>query len=75
MKSKKVPTITSNEEQVRLEIFEGHLPIDEAGAELLRVEKAQHSVERQRRMETQNQLSQLSAKYHAIPKWIRWLYR
>ena len=41
MEVHKVSSITSNEQHVRLEIFAGRLPIDEAAAELLRIEKAQ----------------------------------
>lgn len=37
----KVNTITSNEQHVRLEIFEGRLPLDEAGKELIRIARAQ----------------------------------
>lgn len=44
----KVDFITTNEQHVRLEIHEGRLPIDEAGAELLRIEKSQRAVERAR---------------------------
>ena len=44
--TKSVATITSNEEAVRLRIFDGDLPLDAAGAELLRIERAQHEVTR-----------------------------
>lgn len=43
MKSRSVETITNNEDYVRLRIFDGDLQISEAGAELLRLEKAQHA--------------------------------
>ena len=52
MKSRKIETITSNEDQVRFEIFSGTLPIDDAGAELLRLERAQHEAERRRHQNT-----------------------
>ncbi len=53
MKSRSVETVTSNEAFVRMRIYDGDLPIDEAGAELLRIERAQHAAERQRHCETQ----------------------
>lgn len=46
MKSRAVDTITSNEDHVRLRIFDGDLPIDQAGAELLRIEREQHAATR-----------------------------
>jgi hypothetical protein len=48
MKSRLVDAITSNEDSVRLRIFDGDLPADEATAELLRIERAQHDVTRRR---------------------------
>jgi hypothetical protein len=48
MKSRLVNTITSNEDSVRLRIFDGELPADEATVELLRIERAQHEVTRRR---------------------------
>jgi hypothetical protein len=42
MKSRSVNTITNNEDSVRMRIFDGELPADEAIAELLRIERAQH---------------------------------
>lgn len=48
MKARAVDYITSNEEHVRMQIFDGDLRIDEAGAELLRVERAQHDATRTR---------------------------
>jgi len=44
--------ITTNEEYVRLRIYEGDLPADEAMAELLRLERAQHTAERWRHDQT-----------------------
>jgi len=46
MQSKLVEYITSNGNYVRLRIFDGDLQISEAGAELLRIEKAQHEATR-----------------------------
>jgi hypothetical protein len=46
MKSKEVNTITNNGDSVRLRIFEGELPADEAYQELLRIEKVQHDATR-----------------------------
>jgi hypothetical protein len=60
MKSKKVDTITNNEEQVRFEIFAGTLPIEEAGAEMLRLEQAQHAATRRRLTEANERLARLS---------------
>lgn len=37
-----IDTITSNERYVRLRIFEGDLKIDDAAAELLRIERVQN---------------------------------
>lgn len=42
MKARLLDTITSNEEHVRMRIFDGDLQISEAAAELLRIERAQH---------------------------------
>lgn len=41
MRSRKVDTITSNQEQVRLDIFEGRIPLGEAGDRLLEMALAQ----------------------------------
>lgn len=46
MKSRAVQTITSNEEYVRMRIFDGDLPVSEAAAELLRIERAHHDATR-----------------------------
>jgi hypothetical protein len=46
MKSKTVTTITSNEEYVRMRIFDGDLKIEDAAAELLRIEQAQYEATR-----------------------------
>lgn len=48
MKSRTVETITNNEEHVRLRIYDGDIPADEATAELLRIEKEQRRHERDR---------------------------
>lgn len=49
-------TITSNEDHVRLKIYEGDLQLSEAAEELLRIEKAQHDAERRRHIRTQERL-------------------
>lgn len=50
-------TIASNEEYVRLRIYEGDdLKVDDAAAELLRMERAQHA-------ETRRRLEELQEKY------------
>ncbi len=51
MKTKDVDFITSNEQHVRMRIFDGSLALSEAGAELLRIEKAQHECTRRERDE------------------------
>ena len=43
MKTRTVETVTTNEEHVRMRVFDGDLPADEATAELLRLERAQHA--------------------------------
>lgn len=52
MKTRDVATITSNEEDARLRIFDGTLPIEDAAYELIRMERAQHDSERMRHDET-----------------------
>ncbi len=52
MKSKSVDTVTTNEEHVRLRIFDGDLPLDDAGHELIRIAQAQLDAERSRHNET-----------------------
>lgn len=43
MKTRTVETVSSNEEFVRMRIFDGDLPADAATAELLRLERLQHA--------------------------------
>jgi hypothetical protein len=61
MKSKLVDTVASNEEHVRLRIFEGDLPADEATAELLRLEREQHAETRRKLAKAQKRLKLLDA--------------
>lgn len=42
MQTRSVDYITTNEEHVRMQIFDGDLQISEAAAALLQTEKAQH---------------------------------
>lgn len=42
MKARTIEAVVTNEEHVRLAIYDGRITVDEAGAELLRIEKAQH---------------------------------
>lgn len=49
-------TVSSNEEYVRLRIYEGDLKVDEASAELIRLERVQHA-------ETRRRLEELQEKY------------
>lgn len=53
----KVDSITSNEQHVRLEIFEGRLPLDEAGNELIRLARAQLAAEEVRHNYTLRELA------------------
>lgn len=46
MKTTKIDTITSNEEVVRLAIYEGRVPLDRAGEELIALYKAQRDAAR-----------------------------
>jgi hypothetical protein len=62
MKTQKTDTITSNEQQVRFEIFSGDLQISEAGAELLRLERAQHDATRARLHEVTSLLTEALRK-------------
>jgi hypothetical protein len=59
MASKLVDTITSNEEYVRLRIFEGDLQISQAGEELLRTERAQHDATRRELARAYNKIAEL----------------
>ena len=54
MKTKQVNSITSNEGYVRMRIFDGEFPPDNALEELLRIEKEQHSVTRKKLSEVYN---------------------
>lgn len=53
-------TIASNEEYVRLRIYEGDLKVDDAAAELLRMERAQHAETRRRLEELQEKHAKLA---------------
>lgn len=48
MKTRTVDTITTNEELVRLRIYDGDLQIPEAAGELLRLEREQNAALRRR---------------------------
>lgn len=61
MKSTAVDYITSNEQHVRMQIFDGDLKIDDAAAELLRLERAQHDATRARVRELEAELSRMRA--------------
>ncbi len=54
-------TITNDEDYVRLRIFEGDLKIDDAGKELLRLEKDAHAVTRAELLRIQNLLERRTA--------------
>lgn len=56
MKTKSVETIASNDEHVRLAIYDGDLSIGEAGAELLRLAQEQH-IETRRRLDVERDRS------------------
>lgn len=57
MKTKLIETITSNEEDVRLRIYDGELQLSEAANELLRMERAQHEATKRRLRETEARLA------------------
>ena len=59
MKTKTVETIVSNEEHVRLRIYDGELPADEAVKELLRIEVAQHGETKRRLMQAYDEIRAL----------------
>jgi len=61
MKTKDVKTVTSNEDYVRLRIFDGDLQVSNAGAELLRIERAQHNETRRKLEEAHAELRLLKA--------------
>jgi hypothetical protein len=65
MKSRLVDTITSNEDSVRLRILDGDLPADEATAELLRIERAQHEVTRRHLRDCMDMVDALAARLKA----------
>lgn len=51
MKSRATETVTSNEEFVRLRIFDGDLQVDEASTELIRLARCQARSAEDREME------------------------
>ena len=55
----KIDYVTTNEQSVRLRIFEGELPAEEGVAELLRIEKEQHAVTRNRLNDALSRLRQV----------------
>ncbi len=71
MKSCSVDYITSNEQHVRMMIFDGNLNIDDAAAELLRIERAQHDATRARVRELENKLSEIKAVLRPTETGIR----
>lgn len=60
MKSTSVDMITSNDGYVRMRIFDGNLGLDEAGAELLRLEQCQHAATRKSLIECQTRNAKLN---------------
>ena len=56
MKSTSVETITSNEQYVRMRIFDGDLQISAASAELIRIAQAQLTSECARHAQTKMEL-------------------
>lgn len=59
MKSRLVDTVVNNDEYLRLRIYDGEIPLAEAGAELLRLKTAQRTAERK---EEQRVIAQLRAE-------------
>ncbi len=66
MKSRTIDTITSNEDHVRMRIFDGDLPISDAAFELIRIERAQHDAERLRHSDTIKRLCCAEAKIRQL---------
>ena len=62
MKSRLVDVITNNEDSVRMRIFAGEFPADEATAELLRIAHAQHETTRRKLREAHAVIEELRAK-------------
>lgn len=58
-KAKEVGTVASNEEFVRMRIYDGDLKIDDAADELLRLERAQHAETRRQLREALEILARL----------------
>lgn len=62
MKSTLVDTVTSNDEAVRLRIFEGVIPMDQAGLELLELEQTQHAAARSQIRLLRKEITDLKAR-------------
>lgn len=56
MKTRTVETITSNEEHLRLRIFDGDLQVSAAGAEMLLLLQGQYDAERAAHAKTRTEL-------------------
>lgn len=74
MKSRKVTTITSDEELVRLDIFEGRIPLGEAGGRLLELALAQHHRGQEIARSSAAALNELREVHQAflVPWPVRW---
>jgi hypothetical protein len=73
MKSKSVDTITSDEELVRLRIYEGDIPLDQAGQELLALAKAEARRERQQHLDMRTRTVLRLPLWSLLRMW--WQYR
>lgn len=62
MKSRTVETVTSNEGLVRLRIYDGEIPLDQAAEELLRLYREQVRHEALRHDETRKEMWALKDK-------------
>lgn len=68
MKSTSVETITSNEQYVRMRIFDGDLQITDANAELIRLAQEQLASECRRHQQTKIELYKAQARLVELEK-------
>jgi hypothetical protein len=64
MKTRKVDTITSSEEMIRLSIYDGDIPLDEAGAALIQSLRNENRTLLQERNEARREIDRLNGDKH-----------
>ncbi len=64
MKSSKVDHVTSDEQLVRLSIFEGRIPMDDAGESLLQLARAEAARNWALYVAARDELARIRAKAH-----------